>query len=174
MKKKNLKRTVAGVTAGVLAISSTIVWLPSQTRKVFGAADVALTEANFPDTVFLEYLTSNYDKDGDDSLSEEEISKITSISVIGKDISSLSGIEYLTDLEQLWANSIDIKEVDLSHNTKLKYIAFSQCDNLTSLDVSKNTELQGIDIFWADAFQSLTGLENLSKLITMDIRESCV
>ena len=43
------------------------------------SGDVKLDETNFPDSVFREYLKTNYDKDKNNSLSQDEILAIHEI-----------------------------------------------------------------------------------------------
>ena len=44
-------------------------------------ADIEINEVNFPDSIFLDYVRSNFDTDGNNKLSQEEISKVTYIYV---------------------------------------------------------------------------------------------
>lgn len=58
-------------------------------------ADVALDKSNFPDDGFLDYLVSNgFDSDGDQILSDKELSEVTTIECTSCSIESLKGIEY--------------------------------------------------------------------------------
>ena len=66
--------------------------------------DVAIDEANFPDSVFREYVSSNFDTDSDGMLSEEEIARVRSISVTNGGIYSLQGVENFTALTELTCN----------------------------------------------------------------------
>ena len=130
---------------------------------LFGAprADVEINETNFPDQKFRDYVKQNLDTDGDYNLSAEEIEKVTAINVNNKKITSLTGIEYFTNLQTLNCYSNQLTELDVSNNTELttlscsynrltsldvsdaKALATLYCDNnnLTSLDVSNNTKL---------------------------------
>lgn len=104
-----------------------------------GPNDIAITEANFPDVNFRRYLTEqDYGKDG--ILTEEEINGIINISVSGKNISTLKGIEFFTALDTLNCMSNQLTSLDISNNTALTTLscAFNQ---LTTLDVSSNTAL---------------------------------
>ena len=87
-----------------------------------GTEDVQINETNFPDAKFRDYVQSEL-ASGRNFLTKDEIASVTTIDVCVQDISDLTGIEHFTALEEL----------DCSYN------------NLTSLDVSKNTELKTLD-----------------------------
>ena len=102
--------------------------------------DIAIDEMHFPDANFRNYLLSqSYGKDG--VLTETEIKGIASINVSGKNISSLKGLEYFTALTDLRCFDNQLTTLDVSKNTALTYL---DCGNnqLTALDVSKNTVLK--------------------------------
>lgn len=64
---------------------------------------VAIDEEHFPDEVFREYVRSNFDKDNDGVLSEEEIFEIKIIDIEYQKISSIQGVEYFIYLEDYFA-----------------------------------------------------------------------
>lgn len=103
--------------------------------------DVAINETNFPDSGFRKYVKENFDKDKDDSLSAAEIGAVQSISVTNPSTTSLKGIEYFTNLERLHARGLNLTTLDLSKNTELTFI---DCSNtkLTTLDTSHNENLR--------------------------------
>ncbi len=112
-------------------------------EKVVG--DVELNEQNFPDPVFREYISNNYDSDNDGTLSSDEINKVTNIYLYGKkDIKSIKGIEYFLNLMYLSCCYTGITSLDVSKNPALKNL---RCDNtnITSLDVSKNLALENLE-----------------------------
>ena len=102
-------------------------------------AEIAINEENFPDENFRAYLMSqSYGKDG--IITEEEIKNVVQISVGKKNITNLKGIEYFTALTYLSCYENQLTSLDVSKNTTLARLV---CNNnqLTSLDVSKNTAL---------------------------------
>ena len=103
-------------------------------------ADVAINAANFPDSNFREVM-KEFDTDGDGSLSDREISGITTITCENREIASLKGIEFCTSLECLYCRNIKIPTLDLRKNPKLKKF---NCFNtpLATLDVSGNPRLE--------------------------------
>ena len=109
---------------------------------------IEINSTNFPDKNFRNYLLSmEYGKDG--ILTATEISKITNISIYNNsgsqgNIKSLKGIEYFTSLKTLWCWNNQLTALDVSKNTALTSL---DCTNnqLTALDVSKNTAITTLD-----------------------------
>ncbi len=103
---------------------------------------IAINETNFPDENFRNYLLSQ-EYGADSLLTDDEISGITELSVSGKNITSLQGIEYFTALTLLSCTHNQLFLLDVSKNTALKSLGCSY-NQLISLDVSKNTKLTGL------------------------------
>lgn len=123
---------------------------------------VSINPGLFPDKTFRDYIKHWCDLNGDDQLSNVEISLVTRIDCeYYYNIASMSGVEIFTDLTCLNCAGNRISSIDLSHNKALTVLAIYDnqlseldvsnntglielhCDNnrLTSLDVSKNTSL---------------------------------
>ena len=117
---------------------------------------VAINEKNFPDENFRTYLLSEtYGADG--KLTEEEVQSITMLSISGKGIKNLKGIEYFTALQYLYCYNNSLTSIDVSKNIEL--VTLSCYNNqLTELDLSKNTKLGQLICYT----NSLTSLD-LSK-----------
>ena len=62
---------------------------------------VAVDKIDFPDDAFRAYVSENCDTDGNGYLSDEEISNAISINVGWRDIASLEGVGYFTELQSL-------------------------------------------------------------------------
>ena len=100
---------------------------------------VGIDKTNFPDDNFWNYLLEqDYGKDG--VLTEAEIRNITVMDVSEKDIKSLKGIEYFTALDSLDCSVNELTSLDVSKNTALTNLN-CRSNKLTALDVSKNTAL---------------------------------
>lgn len=91
----------------------------------------------FPDEKFRAYILENIDKDGDGYLSETEIAETTSITCGARSISSLKGIEYFVNVQSIDCRGNNLTQLDVSKNTVLAKLSCQQ-NNLTQLDVSKN------------------------------------
>lgn len=128
---------------------------------VFAAEEVAISETNFPDATFRNYVSDSFDWDASGTLSSDEITAVTNIDVSNKEIVDLKGLEYFVALTHLTCNNNMLTVLDVSQNTELIYIycgsnvltdldlsqntalthLYSSNNNLSSLDVSKNTSL---------------------------------
>ena len=135
------------------------------------ASTVPISSDIFKDTAFREYVSSNYDKNKDGKLSQTEIENATTLTVWKTQtaIKSLDGIEYLTNLKEIHCDGKDIQvtSLNLSKNTaletlflsqspvksvvlnsdKLTYLDASECDQLTNLDLSKETGLEELNLY---------------------------
>ena len=112
------------------------MWKNFETIVAYDSSVVPINEATFPDANFRSYISTAIDLNADGWLSREEMLVVGRIDVPRKEIKSLNGIEYFTELNRLgcWRN--ELTELDLSKNTKLQKL-FCQNNKLTSLDVSK-------------------------------------
>ena len=95
-----------------------------------------------PDDKFEQALIDlGYDTTLDDSVLTANISDVTSLDVMDKEISDLTGIEAFTALLVLECDNNQLTSLDMSKNIALKEL---HCpgNQLTSLNVSKNTALE--------------------------------
>ena len=111
----------------------------------------------FEDSRFKAFMVSKYDKNKDGEISFDEAQSIKSLVVHTDTISSLAGIEYLTDLESLYCNGSFtwikypleyearglLKSLDISKNTKLVHLSCTD-NQLGSLDVTHNIAMDYI------------------------------
>ena len=122
-----------------------------------------VNETDFPDEIFYDYVLSQFDRNSDGWLNPDELSNATYFFAEGADhLSSLQGIEYLYNLEDLdvgecgltSANPLTelrmeglselnylhvgetyLSTLDLSQHPKLKNLFTYDCDNLSVLDI---------------------------------------
>ncbi|MCM1172177.1 MAG: hypothetical protein NC393_08640 [Clostridium sp.] len=106
------------------------------------ANQVLINADNFPDENFRKYIKENFDKNNDDIV--DDIENITIMSVYGRRIYSLKGIEFFFALVNFNCGYNYLTSLDVSKNTSLKYLDCGG-NHLTSLDVSKNTALKQLD-----------------------------
>ena len=99
-----------------------------------------INATTFPDKAFRDCVSKNFDTNKDGTLSSAEVKKVTEISVNNLGISSLKGVEIFTNLGKLNCSLNNIKELDISKNTKL-YNLNCISDQLKSLDISHNPVL---------------------------------
>ena len=125
------------------------------------STDIAIDATNFPDDNFRAWLLSqDYGQDG--KLTPQEIEGITEIIVYSKDIADLTGIEQFTNLMGLNCTNNQLTSLDVSKNTALWYLD-CRYNQLTSLDVSKNTALASLDC----SNNQLTSLD-VSKNVSLE------
>jgi Ca2+-binding EF-hand superfamily protein len=133
--------------------------------------------ADIPDAKFKAFLLKSFDADKDGEISEEEAKTVTSIQCSSSGISSLSGIEFFTNLWYLVCDNNNITGLFLSGNQNLvelncyannisnidlegcPYLKRLICasNDLARLDVSKNRELTRLDC-------------SLNRITTLNIR----
>ena len=122
----------------LLALCAALCLLPALALAE-GAAGVAIDPTNFPDANFRTYV-STFDTDKDDCLSPAELAAVKDMILIGNSIGDLTGIEHFTALTKLDCRRNQLTSLDVSKNTALKVL---NCNNnpLTSLVLGGNTAL---------------------------------
>ena len=111
-----------------------------------GCPGVDINSTNFPDANFRAFLKTADFNNGDNYLTDAEIKNATMLEVNEKGITNLKGIEFFTSMWFLDCSDNELTSLDVSKNTNLGFLA---CYNnqLTSLDLSKNTALTELDCF---------------------------
>lgn len=170
---KNIKKVLCHITF-FIAISMGI-------PKMASASEITINATNFPDTIFMEYVTNEFDKDNSRGLSDNEIAEIREISVNNKEIKSLKGIEYFTALEKLECCQNQLTSLDISNNTAIEWL---DCQNnqLANLDVSNNTALRlftcGINQLTSLDVSNNTALKifdcGINQLTSLDVSNNTV
>ena len=166
-KKGKLAALLAAVLTLTLAQTEFLQIYATETNEETSgraAGDIAVDSAHFPDPAFLAEI-ERLDNDGDKILSAAEIQAITSLS-FSRDagISSLQGIEYLTALETLHVPGNNLTELDVSKNTNLVSLT---CDgnSITALTLGTNTNLTVLNCsFNLLSVLELSGVPNLTTL----------
>ena len=115
---------------------------------------LALNEANFPDAVFREYLSSAYDSDGNGYINPAEVRELKVVCSSEQDskISSLKGIELFPNLELLDCACNQLTQLDVSKNVELVAL-YCEYNQLTQLDVSQNAKLEFLNCTGNDLTQ---------------------
>ena len=102
---------------------------------------IPIDEEHFPDEHFRQHVKNNFDKDGNNWLSKEEIDKVTSVDVANKLINDLTGIQYFTNTTYINCYNNGLTKIDVSKNTKLEDLRCHSC-RITTLDITNNPELK--------------------------------
>ncbi|MBO7448834.1 MAG: leucine-rich repeat protein, partial [Clostridiales bacterium] len=106
---------------------------------------IYINEANFPDPVFREYVSENFDIDKNGRLIPLELEKVTKLELSDGDITNLKGIEHFPKLKTLTvAFSCDLTELDLSGNPDLENLVCMAC-GIEELDLRANKRLTELD-----------------------------
>lgn len=158
---KTIKKITSALSAVILALVSLTGLISASAQDV-----VAIDAAHFPDKSFRDVVLENFDLDSSGTLSESEIAAVKSLNFVlyADEILDLKGIEYFTAIEQLYAGDLGIEKADFSALLNLQKL-YVQGNNLTSLDVSKNTALTDLVCSVNENLSSLTLSPSVTKLI---------
>ncbi len=121
---------------------------------------VDLNSTNFPDSMFLSYLSTTYDADGNNALIGDEVTGVVAINVSGDSqtdggYTDLTGVNKFTNLTTL----------NCAYNSSITELDLSGLSNLTSLDITGLTSLKALDISGTALSESdITGFESCTSL----------
>ena len=90
-------------------------------KEVTMAYGTLINSTNFPNDNFRNLL-SLFDTNKNGVFSDDEIANVKSLNVTGRNILSLKGIEFFTQLERLSCGNNMLMSLDLSANKKLNYL----------------------------------------------------
>ena len=180
MKQRFSKRT--RLVSALLTLAMVFTFLPFSALAVEGVTNddstIELSEQNFPDKAFREYL-KQFDIKKDNKLVPAERKAVTKISVINQNITTLKGIEYFRKLETLSCSDNQLTSLDVSKNTELQKL-YCDGNQLTSLEVGENTvldtlhcynnQLTSLDVSRNSALQWLSCYKN--KLTSLDVSKN--
>ena len=128
---------------------------------------VKINSSTFPDPNFRAYVSEAFDRNKNGTLDTDDIIYARNIWADNRNIKSLKGIEYLTELRGLYASHNHLTELDLSGNQlitgvwvayndftsldfsstpTLEWVYCHYCPNLRSLNVKGNPEMSYIEV----------------------------
>ena len=111
--------------------------------STFPAASAAPGDAiNFPDPNFEAAVRESIGKPAG-SITRSDVEGKTTLSIKDRSVSNLSGIEHFTSLKVLNCDNNNLTALDMSKNTELTTL-YCGSNSLNSLDVSKNTALTSL------------------------------
>ena len=139
---KFIQRICAATVASALTLSLCTPVLAEGTAALPAAetGSIPINSTHFPDDHFIAYVELRCDKDGDGTLSQAELDGVTELYVAYANIKDLTGIELFPYLEKLDCKNNNLTRLDVSKNTKLTKL-YCEFNQLTGLDLSKNTAL---------------------------------
>lgn len=130
-----MKRIVATII-GIVSISLML-------SACGGPEGIKISEENFPDAKFREYLLArNYGEDK--VITDEELLNVTSIDVEEYGISDLSGIEIFVNLNELDCDDNQLSSLDLTPFKKLESLSCHH-NKLTELNLKENIALTNLE-----------------------------
>lgn len=108
--------------------------------QVDANGNLLINEVNFPDENFRSYISTQFDRENAGYLTKDQVSVVTGIQCSEKSICDLKGIEFFTALTSLLCQDNQLTSLDVSKNTALTEL---RCFNnqLEALDISKNEAL---------------------------------
>ena len=116
----------------------------TDTIRVIQTAGIDIAE-EIEDEIFKQYCLEICDHSPQDGkLSLKEVKSQKTINIKKMEITSLVGIEYFTNLENLDCSFNSLKSFDISANTNLKNLDCSY-NSLESIDISQNKELLSLN-----------------------------
>lgn len=139
---KFIRRICAAAVAAALTLSLCTPVLAEGTAALPAAetGSIPINSTHFPDDHFIAYVELRCDKDGDGTLSQAELDGVTELYVAYANIKDLTGIELFPNLDKLDCKNNNLTRLDVSKNTKLTKL-YCEFNQLTGLDLSKNTKL---------------------------------
>lgn len=178
---KFIQRICAATVASALTLSLCTPVLAEGTAALPAAetGSIPINSTHFPDDHFIAYVELRCDKDGDGTLSQAELDGVTELYVAYANIKDLTGIELFPNLDKLDCKNNNLTRLDVSKNTKLTKL-YCEFNQLTSLDLSKNTALTKLDC----ALNPLTSLDvsnntaltyldcNYNQLTSLDLSQN--
>ena len=114
-------------------------------QSVSAAGDIKIDETNFPDNEFRAQISESVDADKNGVLSEEEINSTTYFTISDKPVADLKGIEFFTKMQYLSVDNGSLTSLDVSKNTELISLNCTG-NNLTSLNVSGCSVLDNLTV----------------------------
>ena len=122
---------------------------PTKINKIIASKYKEPANKHFLDQKFYNCVIEEYNNENNASfpytanLTDEQLGSIKSVSCTNKNVSSVNGIQYLTNLEILYVSNNQLTNIDVSNNTKLEKL-FVDYNQLTSLDIGNNANLKSL------------------------------
>lgn len=129
-----------------------------------GGVWVDLNSTNFPDSMFLSYISTTYDSDGNNALIGDEVTGVVTINVSGNSTTD-GGYTDLTGI----INFTNLTTVNCAYNAGITSLDLSGLTNLVSLDITGLTGLKTLNISGTGLDESkITGLDTCTALTELN------
>ena len=129
-----------------------------------GEAEIAVSEANFPDAVFRSHVGGQIDRSSNDSLDIVERGNVRTLEVADMGIQDLRGIGYFNKLARLDCSNNELTSLDLSGNPALQILNAENNQLDITLDASNGFDLSllpGFDLAKASGWEGGIRLGNV-------------
>ena len=111
------------------------------------SSGIKIDATNFPDPLFREYVSKNFDEDGNGVIYPEEMVNYEYISFNNQgNVTTLKGIEFFTELKGLSIWGDGLKNIDLSKNKKLELL-FADNNKLAKIDLCGSSLFENLVLF---------------------------
>ncbi len=163
--RKEIKKMFAWVLTGamIMSVAPNVAVLADTTE----IGEIEINETNFPDSNLRQAVTDDVDRDKNGKISEKEIQWLTTAYWFDRDIENIKGIEYFTELVDLWLDGNKITTADFSNLPKLEHIMLDN-NKLQNINVSKNTQLISLSLSGNTELKSID-ISNNTKLMHLSI-----
>ena len=141
----------------IMAIAIAILTACSPKEDTLPEVDDVCTMMD--DIVFMQFCYDHFDVNHDGKVSKSEAEAVNIIDMIADnksyddDLRSLKGIEYFTNLKELYCNHRNVNHVDVSKNRYLEILGMGDTD-ITTLDVSECQNLKEL-YAWSSELKTL-------------------
>jgi hypothetical protein len=115
-----------------------------------------LTEERIPDAVLRDYIKANIANGEDVYTNIQAAAYSGSIDISGQRVFDLTGLEYFTNLQELFCKGLNIQSIDISALKNLRVFDCTSCNYLTTLVTG---ELEHLESFTISSCRNLTGYD---------------
>ena len=131
-----------------------------------GEIRVDLNSTNFPDSMFLSYLSTTYDVDGNNALIGNEATGVVTINISGNSTTD-GGYTDLTGIK----NFVNLTSVNCSYNANIEILDLSGLTELTNLDITGLTGLKTLNISGCTNLTEdrITGFDTCTSLTELNV-----
>ena len=141
------RNTDKDITSGYIFDGTAVPGTKFNTSGSSGTSDkvilTAIDDKAFPDANARDWVKQYVDSDGDGKLSADERDATTY--VVFSNITTSKGLEYFTEAQEIHLSGKDLKNVDVSKNTKVLLLDISG-SGITKIDLSKNKALIKLEL----------------------------
>ena len=162
---ENVKTSITERSFSKKIIPIFIIILCCFTSLGINAQNIAFTDANFKELLLnssdifnstqpyhvAQDSNGNFiaiDKNGDREIQESEALDVYKLKISEPNISSLTGLEKFTNLDEIFISTSPITSIDLTSNVNLKSITCYLMPQLTNLNISGLTKIENFDNYF--------------------------